>query len=888
MKYSLIIVSLFFSWTTYAQQDTVLPFDKAYKRIYNATKVAGEKPVIDGLLSDPLWQEQGAWTERFVQVSPFERVPSLSPTVAKLFYDDKYIYVGIYCKDASPGDINRFIGNRDDNSLGDLISIAFDTYHDFRAAPEFNINAGGNKTDLVVTDKLSVNLSWNTVWEGKTNVNKADSSWTAELKIPFSQLRYNQLSDDGIWGLHIRRIIRRNNEVQNWSMIPLKNNGHVFSFGEAHGMTELPKARGIEFLPYVMGKYTKEPVLPGSPYQTGNSWKGNVGMDAKFALSDFTLDMTINPDYGQVELDPSVMNLTAYETFYDEKRPFFLEGKHILDFATGNNTMFYSRRIGGSPSYSPSGIDRINSFAETKENVPILGALKLTGTNRHGVTIGVLQSVTAQSSAKVSRYSAETKEVVEPLTNYSVARIQKNWKGNTLLGGMVTSVNRLMEESYLKNVMFSNAYSAGVDFTQYFKNRLYYLDFKGVYSLVNGSANSIAALQQNAVHYYQRASSQDYVNVDQSRTSLSGTGGYLRVGRKGNAKWFFSETLAWSSPGFDLNAIGYLKEADFYENESEVGYRQTTNWKMFRSNTFTFTQKNIWNYGGDAFSNFAAIRWQSMTMKRYELDLKETYSWNFLDSRMLRGGQNMKFDPYFNTYVKFNTDKAKRVLFTLLYEGTHNTDGYNSFNKISPSFTFRLGNHVYLSSQFDYAWNKDNLQYVATARLAGYELMNYFGQLPSRYIMGNMDQKTYGMTMKLQVNFTPDISLQLYGSPFTSTATFSDYKEAAQTTSSTYEERFKRLDSEKLHLENGVYTVMQNGSPLYNFKKPDFSFNEFRSNIVARWEYLPGSTLYFVWEHHMSDRATSVLNGWGDNLDRMFGLPARNTFMVKLNYWFAI
>lgn len=199
MKYSLIIVSLFFSWTTYAQQDTVVPFDKAYKRIYNATKVAGEKPVIDGLLSDPLWQEQGAWTERFVQVSPFERVPSLSPTVAKLFYDDKYIYVGIYCKDASPGDINRFIGNRDDNSLGDLVSIAFDTYHDFRAAPEFNINAGGNKTDLVVTDKLSVNLSWNTVWEGKTNVNKADSSWTAELKIPFSQLRYNQLSDDGIW-----------------------------------------------------------------------------------------------------------------------------------------------------------------------------------------------------------------------------------------------------------------------------------------------------------------------------------------------------------------------------------------------------------------------------------------------------------------------------------------------------------------------------------------------------------------------------------------------------------------------------------------------------------------------------------------------------------------
>ena len=312
MKCISIIVSLFCFLSAYAQQDSVVPFDKAYKRVYYATKISDNKPVIDGMLNDLLWQEEGVWTEKFVQVSPFERVISLSPTKAKLFYDDKFIYVGIYCKDAFPEKINQFIGNRDDNSLGDLVSIAFDTYHDFRAAPEFNINAGGNKTDLVVTDKLSVNLSWNAVWEGKTSVNKADSSWSAELKIPFSQLRYNQLSEEGIWGLHIRRIIRRNNEVQNWSMIPLKNNGHVFSFGEVHEMTELPKARGIEFLPYTMGKFTSEPVVPGSPYQTGNRWKGNIGMDAKFALSDFTLDMTINPDYGQVELQALLVSFFTY------------------------------------------------------------------------------------------------------------------------------------------------------------------------------------------------------------------------------------------------------------------------------------------------------------------------------------------------------------------------------------------------------------------------------------------------------------------------------------------------------------------------------------------------------------------------------------------------
>src|SRR5690606_13597364 len=211
---------------------------------------------------------------------------------------------------------------------GDLISVAFDPYHDYRAAVEFNLNLGGNKTDLTVTDKLSVNLSWNAVWDGKTNQNTADSSWTAELRIPFNQIRYNQFNDEGIWGLHIRRIIRRNNEVQNWSLIPIKNNGHVFSFGEMHGVHDLPKPTGIEILPYMMSKLIREPKIDNNPYQKGSRWKLNGGVDAKIAVNDYTLDVSFNPDYGQVEVDPSVMNLSAYEVFYDEKRPFFLEGKH--------------------------------------------------------------------------------------------------------------------------------------------------------------------------------------------------------------------------------------------------------------------------------------------------------------------------------------------------------------------------------------------------------------------------------------------------------------------------------------------------------------------------------------------------------------------------------
>lgn len=875
MKITLLLLMAGICLGCYAQQDSIVPFEQAYKRVYPILKLKDEKPVIDGRLDEDLWKSKGEWSDRFVQIIPYERAISNSPTYVKLFYDDKNIYVGVYCKDQFPEKMNRFIGNRDDNSQGDLVSIAFDTYHDYRAAPEFNVNLGGNKTDLVVTDKLVINKSWNAVWECKTHIDKADSCWTAEFRIPFSQLRYNQFSEDGIWGLHVRRIIRRNNEVQNWSMIPLKNNGHVFSFGELHGMNDLPKPKGIEFLPYVMGKYRNEPRIEGSPYQKGHAWNGNIGLDAKFALSDFTLDMTINPDYGQVELDPSVMNLTAYETFYEEKRPFFLEGKHILDFASGNenDVMFYTRRIGASPSYQPQDIDNQQRFAETKENVPIIGALKLTGTNRKGVTIGVVQSVTARSSAQVWDNGKESKTVVEPLTNYTVARVQKNWKGNTLLGGMLTSVNRALDEPYLKDFLIRNAFTGGIDFAQYFQNRLYYIEAKGMFSTLQGSEKAVERLQTNAVHYYQRESSADYLQVDPHRTSLSGTGGYVKAGRKGNAKWAFSEMYSWSSPGFDLNDVGYLKETDYQSNTSEIAYRQTDIWKIFRYNAFTLTQKNNWNYGGKAIYNDIALRWQSMTMNRFEWDIKEGLLFNQLDTRLLRGGPDVRIDPSLTSSVKFNTDKARRVMAALQYTGNHNLSGYSQYNTISPNLTFRIGNHLYLSGKLDYSWNQDENQYITTITQPG---------ASNRYILGRMKQKTYGLTLNMQFNVTPDISIQFYGAPFTSTVRYDQLKEAASTTASSYEERFRLFTPEETKAENGMY-YFQGGSA-----EQGFSFNEFRSNLVARWEYLPGSTLYFVWEHRLSNRDSYSIDGWGKNLDRIFGLPSINTFMIKMNYWFNL
>ncbi|MGO1595113.1 MAG: DUF5916 domain-containing protein [Sphingobacterium sp.] len=882
MRYWALLLGLSLLSSAHAQTERtpVVPFHEAYKRNYRATQLKKDQPVIDGKLDEKLWQDKGEWSEEFSQVIPFERAHTDSWTRVKIFYDDKNIYVGVYCKDIHPESMNAFIGNRDDNSNGDLISIAFDPYHDYRAAVEFNINLGGNKTDLTVTDKLSVNLSWNAVWEGKTHQNMADSSWTAELRIPFSQIRYNQLNDDGIWGLHVRRIIRRNNEVQNWSLIPIKNNGHVFSFGEMHGMDSLPKPKGIEILPYAMTKLIREPRIEDSPYQQGANWKPNLGMDAKFALKDYTVDLSINPDYGQVELDPSVMNLTEYEVFYEEKRPFFLEGKHILEFDNNEEgQMFYSRRIGSMPRYQIDNIDQKTSFASTPDFVPIIGALKMTGTNKNGLTIGILESITAKTSSLLTRNGLEERVETEPLTNYTVARVQKNWDGNTLLGGMVTSVNRRFDANNLEEFLVKDALAAGIDFTQYFSNRLYYIESKAMFSTLSGSSAAILNTKQNATHFFQRQSAQDYLSLNPDENRLSGTGGYLKAGKKGNAQWNFSETFSWSSPGFDLNDVGYLKQTDYKLNESEIAFRKTDPWGPFRFAGINLTQRNVWNYGGQSMDNNVGLQWRSLSIgHRIEMDFKETFSWNTVDSRMLRGGPDLRYSPNFTSDFSISSDRAQPIIAKVEYDGKHFLDGQTRYNEIRPSLTFRFGNHIHLVSQFNYAWNKDNLQYVGTLPFAENN------EQQNNYIMGRMHQETYGLTFRLQGNITPDLSIQYYASPFSSSARYDRFKWANNTLSSRYNERFKEFTEEQVQFQDNQYHIDE-GTHTASFANPDFSFNEFRSNLVARWEYSPGSTIYLVWEHNRSGQRPVYQPGWGNNLEQIWGIAPSNTFMVKINYW---
>jgi hypothetical protein len=858
------------------ESDSLIPFDQVYKRKYHIVKLQVTPPVIDGKLDDECWVKEEGWSENFVQNTPIERGEPTYSTKIKLFFDDRNIYFALRAWDPEPDKINRFIGNRDDNSIGDLISVAFDTYHDFRTGTEFNINAGGNKTDLIVTDNLSINLNWNAVWEGKTDVN--DSSWTAEFRIPLNQLRYNNSDTGMVWGLHVRRIMRRLQETDQWSLIPRKNSGHIYSFGEMYGLEGISKPRLIEIFPYVSEKATIEPRIPGSPYSKGIRWNGNAGIDGKIGVGDFTFDITVNPDFGQIEADPSVMNLTSFETFYEEKRPFFLEGKHIFDFSPDNNMVFYSRRIGHAPSYNPV-VDNKTSFSRLPEFTNIINAVKLTGTTRNGVSVGILQSTTQKEKAELMADGIESRPVVEPLTNFLVGRIQKTAnKGNTQVGTMFTSVNRFINESYL-NYLNSNAFTVGVDFLQYFKNREYFIDFKGIVSNINGKEDAMLAIQQNTVHYFQRPDAKSYLGVDSSRRSLTGSGGYLNIGRQGNKRFIFSEKVSWWSPGFELNDVGYLYLADLIENNVKLSYRETDPKKLFRNYTVSLLKSNAWNYGGRGIRNNLDGQFTAMFSNLWEVSLTESYVLSSLSTRLLRGGPGFRLSPYWENSIVLNSDKSKRVLFRIQNSTLVSTDGITRRFLVKPGITLRLGNHIYIMSELNYTRNTDDFIYVTQKKVN--ESM--------QYILARIKQQTYNLTFRFNYNITPDISIQYYGSPFISCGSYSDFKRAANANSSDIKNRYHSFTGAEIAYDNssGTYNVTD-GINIYSFDRPDFSFREFRSNLVARWEYRPGSTIYLVWENNRRSRDNAYYSSLNHNLNDLFSSGPANLIMIKLSYWFGI
>ncbi len=854
------------------QQDTASQKNISFKQpVYTTQRLSTPQPVIDGKLDDECWKT-GDWAGDFYQWMPNEGEKPTYPTEFNIQYDNKNLYVAIRAFDGEPKKIIKRSGVRDEH-VGDMAGVAFDSNHDYRTGFEFSVTSWGQKIDVIIYNPLKFDMNWDAVWNVKTGLE--DSAWVAEYQIPLSQLRYGNKKEQ-VWGMHAWRSVSRLAEYDNWEQQYKNSPGMLYNLGELRGIEDLQGYRRIEIMPFILGKFNTMQAQPGNPFtRNGREWGGNAGLDAKIGVSsNFTINLTVNPDFGQVESDPSVMNLTAFETFYQEKRPFFLEGLTIFDYKLDDQSLFYSRRIGHAPSLNLHPND--TTFIKSPEKTAILSAIKFSGTTSKGLSIGLIQSITARETAQISNLENNTtSKQVEPLTSYTVARIQKGYKsGTTIFGGMITSVNRLINYPDL-DFLTRNAYTGGLDLLHYWHNKEFYIDARLLGSSVNGSRQSITALQKSSARYYQRPDAGS-PGLDTSKTQLNGYGGKFKIGRVAGNHWQYYTSVSWLSPGLELNDLGYLAIADQIKNDNNVTYQTTKSVSIFHDFSLGLNQYNLWNFNGTFLGSGARLNFSSEYKNNWTFNTSLIYNSNSIDTRFLRGGSQMRIPFLFTELGTASTDPSKKTIFSFSYSYQERGSNSGTSYYIMPGISVRPLQVLKIGVTANIANNQDVLQYVTT--------LDYISE--KRYIFGTINTRTVGLTFSIDLNLSPEFSIQYYGNPFIARGAYSEFKYITDPCANNFNDRFKVTDYELQTLGN--YGIDENGDGIadYYIGNPDFNFQQFRSNLVAKWEYRLGSFIYLVWSSDRTGTTGSSGTSYEQSLDQLMNIFPNNIFLIKLSYWF--
>jgi Domain of unknown function (DUF5916)/Carbohydrate family 9 binding domain-like len=853
------------------------------KKQYTATRITSP-PVINGILDDEAWQS-GSWAGDFTQNQPYSGKPESQRTEFKILFDDNNLYVAIKAYDSSPDSIVNRLTRRDETD-GDLVGIIFDSFHDLRTGFLFGASSSGVKYDQMFTnDGQNTDSSWDPNWWVGTSINK--EGWVTEMKIPFSQVRFDKSSADG-WGLEIARILYRKNETAFWQHIPREAPGLVHLFGVLKGLDQIKPRKIFDITPYGVAKAETFKAEPENPFLAkGKLSKLNGGIDAKIGITNnMTMDLTINPDFGQVESDPSVVNLSAYETFLSEKRPFFIEGNNITNFGigigdggVGNDNLFYSRRIGRRPQGYPDLKD--GWYADVPTSTNILGATKLTGKTKNGLSLGFIEVVTAEEKAQIDTIGGRKYETVEPLTNYFVGRVQKDIKnGNTLIGGIFTSTNRNLDAN-LSNIMHKAAYTGGIDFTQYFKNKNWMFNINGAFSLVEGSKKAIENTQKSSARYFQRPDN-NYTVLDTNRTSLAGSGGRMQL-MKQNGHWNFLYATLWKTPGFETNDLGYIREADQVLTVLWAGYNQWEPKGIYKSFNLNSDFFFINNFGGKWVDK--GYEWNAnINLKNYwSIWTGGSLNTASLSSGMLRGGPMMKLPGSVNPRIGFSTDYRKKLVFNVYANGSKGFENSSGNFNVGMDINFKPTN--YLSFTVSPAFNKSfsELQYVTQLEYNGND----------RYIFASINQKTISTSFRINLNLSTNLTFQYWGQPFVATGKYYDHKFIILPMADSYRDRFWTYSKSQISLDGDQYNVDENlnGTSDYSFDKTDFNVQEFLSNLVIRWEYSPGSSIYIVWSQTRSNQNNSGNLDLFNNLGDLFNagdIKPHNVFLIKFSYRFGL
>jgi hypothetical protein len=852
--------------------------------------VRAEEPIeVDGFLKEEVWQGEGY--SGFIQSDPEDGAPASEKTVVRVAYDDRAIFVSARLYDSEPGKILNRLGRRDEFVDSDWFIFSVDPYYDRRSGYQFAVNPSGTKVDWTIYNDENRDHTWDGVWECKTRID--EKGWTVEIRIPFEQLRF-KARQHYVWGVNFRRFIKRKNERAGLIWIPKKESGFVSHFARLEGINNIKTGRYIEVLPYSIGKAAFEAKEEGNPFATGKDYFGNAGIDLKVGLkSNLTLDFTANPDFGQVEVDPAVINLSAAESYYREKRPFFIEGANIFRFGRGgsnrniganwgNPRFFYSRRIGRPPQGSVD-TDGCVNYPEWST---ILAAAKITGKIGKGWNIGFLGSLTQREFAVIDLEGERSRQEVEPLSSYTVLRAQKEFnRGRQGLGFITTAVLRNLRNLELKDILNRNAFSFGIDgWTFLDRDKTWVITgwFGG--TRVSGSKEKILDLQDSYPHYFQRPDA-THVEIDENATSMSGWAGRVTLNKqKGN--FIVNAALGAISPGFDSRDMGFQWDGDVINGHIMLGYRSFKPGKIFRRWFVNALHQRNYDFGGHKIGEQRITAWTYVQFLNYWSGRVEFgMSGERWDYELTRGGP-LGYIPS-SKWFEFSVHSDDRKPLVI---SAHNF--FLSGKSGARIWAAFMGLRWKPRSNFTLAIFPEYVNEHITAQwVTAVEDEFMTDTYGTRYIFGTMDQKTLSCSIRMNWIFSPTLSLQAYIQPFISVGAYTGLKELARPKSFDFNRYGDNGSTISYWEADELYMVDPDGpgpAPAFDFENPDFNYKSLRGTVVLRWEYRPGSILYLVWTQKRADHSYPGDFRFGRDFGNLLRAPGDDIFMIKFTYRFKI
>jgi len=836
-------------------------------------------PVVDGVLDDEVWK-RASFTSDFLQKEPEQGKPASLHTEVAFVYDANALYVGARMSGATAEDIETVMTRRDESGSAERLIISLDTYRDRRTAYSFAITAAGVRVDWYHPDDHEYvrDLSFNPVWEARTT--HASDGWVAELRIPFSQLRFDAVNEQ-VWGLNISRAIPRRNEDDFWVVVPRDITGWSSRFGELSGIRGVAPSYRIELVPYVAGDLRADSGAnprAGTPFENQRPYSGRAGLDGKVGLGpNLNLDVTVNPDFGQIDADPAQVNLTDFEIIVDERRPFFTEGSQLFNNNNTNNNgpaYFYSRRIGAAPRLRARA-----DFVDSLRASPIWGAAKLTGRLSSGLSLGALGAFTGDGYADT--YDFDTQEQgrvkLDSRTGYGVLRAQQELGKGSTVGATLTTLYRDIGAGEGRTLELAReAYAGGADFRLRLLGGEYIVSGYAGGSLVRGAPESISRLQRSSARYFQRPD-QTYVHLDPDATSMAGYALGAKVVRQSGEHWLWNGSIGVESPGFELNDLGRLGTTDDIDVTLGLTYRETDPGPLLRGYSLRLLGYGNWNYGGVRTVNQFQLASEVTFLNFWESSLTLAYLPRAFSDSLTRGGPLMQTPQGLEAGFTLNNNTAGTQLWTVdalawAYEDGSRGASLKGGLTVQPFRNLRLSLEPVASIQ------TDARQYMATL---GEGRPETYG---NRYVFGTVRRRELALRFRANLFLTPDLSLEAYAEPFASAGAYSELGELARARGRLLR-NYGEDGTSLMRLEDGGWQVMD-GTSSFLLDDQDFNVRSFRSNVVLRWEWQPGSTLFVVWQQ---DRSASQLLGnalapraLGDALLS----PGGHTFAVKLTWWF--